>query len=242
MLIFLQHAFENLTQNLSSCTADSTPLSVLSIHPRLKSSFYSFKSLHHPISFSEDFTLLKVHMVVRFFSDATCLWLQNNQHEFTHLFFFFFFSPFSPVSFVHHSNKINSLLQTMLPNLTHQQRKPGAKNLFNLAIHSCQAASQLSLLSVARFSLDHLSATRKHVSMATVSIRQQSIVCRGVRLAPHERCTTGSAPNWVLSKEMKATAAGRKQPSAWERYRGQRLLCCGLTWHSEGTLATSQNL
>lgn len=44
----------------------------------------------------------------------------------SHIFFFFFF-PF-PVSFVHNSNKINSLLlQKMLPNLTHQQRMPGAK-------------------------------------------------------------------------------------------------------------------
>jgi len=59
-------------------------------------------------------------MVVKFFSDAICLWLQNNQHGFTH--------PFPPpVSFVHNSHKINSLLQRMLPNLTHQQRMPGAK-------------------------------------------------------------------------------------------------------------------
>lgn len=65
-------------------------------------------------------------MVVKFFSDATCLWLQNNQHGFTHPFFFFHFFP--TVSFIHNSSKINSLLfQMMLPNLTHQQRRPGAK-------------------------------------------------------------------------------------------------------------------
>lgn len=39
------------------------------------------------------------------------------------------FLPFFPtVSLIHNSSKINSLLfQMMLPNLTHQQRRPGAK-------------------------------------------------------------------------------------------------------------------
>lgn len=45
----------------------------------------------------------------------------------SHILFFFSLPP-TPVSFVHNSNKINPLLlQMMLPNLTHEQRRPGAK-------------------------------------------------------------------------------------------------------------------
>lgn len=83
-------------------------------------------------------------MVVKIFSDATCLCLQNNQHRFTHP---GFFSPFLPlVSFVHHSNKINSLfLQMMLPKLTHQWRRLGAKICSILLYSSFMSGCKLAV-------------------------------------------------------------------------------------------------